>query len=324
MSGKMLGISCGVSSRRVILGRARDLAVGIPLYSARTHCAQAYRCYKGGMKHRFTPWRTVTLITCVCAMLMLSACGANEDDEIDKIAESNETVDVLYDEALIKFNERKYKLAIDKFEEVERQHPNSEWAARAQIMAAYSAYRGGQFDDAVIILDRFVKLHPTHSSTPYAYYLMAVCHYTQISDVGRDQKKTEEARAALKDVVARYPDTDYAKDAQLKYDLTSDHLAGKEMEIGRYYLTRLDYAAAVNRFKHVVDHYQTTSHIPEALHRMVECYLKLGVVEEAKKYAAVLGYNYPGSDWYKFSYEMMQGNLSPEEKKSIYDKYLKL
>lgn len=265
--------------------------------------------------------RTSTLALAAC--LMLAACG-NPDDDTDKIAEKNEPVDTLYDKAQTTFKAHNYKQATEDFEEVERQHPYSEWAARGQIMAAYSAYLGGQFDDALVILDRFEKLHPTHSSTPYAYYLTALCYYTQISDVGRDQKMSEKARSALKEVVERYPDSDYAKDAQLKYELTEDHLAGKETEIGRYYLKRLDYAAAVNRFKYVIDHYQTTSHTPEALHRLVECYLRLGVVPEAKRYAAVLGYNYPGSDWYKYSYAMLQGNLTPEEKKSVFDKYLKL
>lgn len=264
----------------------------------------------------------------VCALLMssvllLSACGDSEDD-IDRIDEKNETVEVLYDKAFATFNRQAFKASIEQFEEVERQHPYSEWAARAQIMAAYAAYRGGQFEDAIVILDRFVKLHPTHPSAPYAYYLTALVHYTQISDVGRDQKATEQARAALKDVIERFPESDYARDAKVKYELTEDHLAGKEMEIGRYYLKRQDYGAAINRFKFVIDNYQTTSHTPEALHRLVEGYLRLGVVPEAKKYAAVLGYNYPGSDWYKFSYEMLQGNLSPEEKKSFLKKYMKL
>ncbi|MDX2095667.1 MAG: outer membrane protein assembly factor BamD [Alphaproteobacteria bacterium] len=256
------------------------------------------------------------------ACLLLCACDGS-DDELDKLDEKNETVDVLYDKAFETFNRQAFKAATEKFEEVERQHPYSEWAARAQIMAAYSAYRGGQFDDALVILDRFVKLHPTHPSTPYAYYLTALTYYTQISDVGRDQKASERARAALKDVMERFPDSDYARDAGVKFELTEDHLAGKEMEIGRYYLKRMDYVAAVNRFKYVIDHYQTTSHTPEALHRLVESYLRLGVLTEAKKYAAVLGYNYPGSDWYGYSYAMLQGNLSPEEKKSVFDQYLK-
>jgi outer membrane protein assembly factor BamD len=253
--------------------------------------------------------------------LALSGCSST-DEEIEKLAEKNEAVETLYDKALATFEDKKYTLAVEQFEEVERQHPYSEWAARAQIMAAYAAYRGGQFDDAVVILDRFVKLHPTHVSTPYAFYLTALCYYTQISDVGRDQKMTELARTALSDVVERFADTDYARDAKIKLDLTDDHLAGKEMEIGRYYLKRQDYSAALKRFKFVIDNYQTTSHTAEALHRMVESYLRLGVVPEAKKYAAVLGHNYPGSNWYTYSYEMMQGNLTPEEKKSVFDKYL--
>ncbi len=254
--------------------------------------------------------------------LTLASCSST-DKELDEIAEKNEPLDVLYDKAFATFNRGSYRAAIDQFEEVERQYPYSEWAARAEILAAYSAYRGGQFDDGIVILDRFVKLHPTHPSTPYAYYLTAMTYYTQISDVKRDQKMSERSRDALRDVVARYPHTDYARDAQVKLDLVSDHLAGKEMEIGRYYLRHMDYVAAINRFKQVVEQYQTTSHAPEALHRLVECYLRLGVVEEAKKYAAVLGYNYPGSDWYKYSYEMMQGNLSPEERRSIFDRYLR-
>ena len=269
-------------------------------------------------------FRTTLAAAMISALLALSACGDSEKDEADKAAEANKPLTELYDKALTTFAEKKYKPAIEQFEEVERQYPASEWASHAEIMAAYSAYRAGQFDDSIGILDRFVKLHPTSTSTPYAYYLMALCNYMQITDVGRDQKKTEEARTALQDVINRYPDSAYARDAQVKIDLTSDHLAGKEMEIGRYYLRRLDYVSAISRFKYVVDHYQTTSHAPEALHRLVECYLRLGVPEEAKKYAAVLGYNYPGSDWYKYSYEMMKGNLSPEEKRSVYDRYLKI
>ena len=277
------------------------------------------------MKLDLTPLRILLMAVSVATMLAVSACsGTDDEDDPDKIAEANAPVDELYDKAFATFARKAYKPAIDEFQEVERQHPSSEWAAHAQIMAAYSAYKAGQFDDAIGILDSFVKLHPTHPSTPYAYYLEALSYYIQISDIGRDQKKTEQAQDALKEVIARYPDSEYAQDAQLKLDLTVDHLAGKEMEIGRYYLRRQDYISAINRFRYVVDHYQTTTHIPEALHRLVEAYLRLGVMEEAKKYAAVLGYNYPGSDWYKYSYEMMQGNLSPEEKKSVYDKYLKL
>lgn len=271
-------------------------------------------------KQRFSLRATLLLST---AVLMLAGCGDDKVTDADSPIQKNETIEALYDKASVSFSAQSYAVAMEEFSEIERQHPYSEWAARAQVMAAYSAYRGGKFDDAVGILDRFVKLHPTHTSAPYAYYLTGLCYYTQISDVGRDQKMSEKARSALRDVVERFPDTDYARDAKLKLDLTNDHLAGKEMEIGRYYLKRQDYPAALNRFKYVIDNFQTTTHTPEALHRLVETYLRLGVVAEAKKYAAVLGYNYPGSDWYKYSYEMMQGNLSPEEKKSTFDKYLK-
>jgi len=257
------------------------------------------------------------LLACT-ALTVLSACGDDEDD-IDTLAKKNESVDALYEKATATFAKTQYKKAIEEYEEVERQHPYSEWAARGQIMAAYSAYKAGEYDDAVSILDRFSKLHPTHKSTSYAYYLKALCYYTQISDVGRDQRMTEDARVALKEVVERFPESDYARDAKLKLDLTEDHLAGKEMEIGRYYLTRDEYIAAINRFTYVIENYQTTSHTPEALHRLVEAYLRLGIVDEAKKYAAVLGHNFPGSQWYKYSYEMMQGNLSPEEKKKFLD-----
>lgn len=264
---------------------------------------------------RFALRTTASLL----ALLLVAACGDDEEDDIDTLAKKNEPVDVLYDKARATYAERGYKKAIEEFEEVERQHPYSEWAPRGQIMAAYSAYKAGEFDDAISILDRFVKLHPTHSSTPYAYYLKALCYYIQIVDVGRDQKTTEEARNALQEVVERFPDTEYARDAKLKLDLTDDHLAGKEMEIGRYYLKRDEYISAANRFKYVIDHYQTTSHTPEALHRLVEVYLRLGLIDEAKKYAAVLGHNFPGSEWYGYSYAMMEGNLSPEEKKSFTD-----
>lgn len=257
----------------------------------------------------------------LAALMVLTACGDEVDEE--SLAQKNESVEVLYNRAFAMMQEGDNKQAIEAFEEVERQHPYSPWAAQSQVMAGYAAYLAGEYEDAVVILDRFVKLHPTSKSAPYAYYLKAMSYYIQITDVGRDQKMTELARQSLKEVVARYPDSEYAKDAKLKYELTSDHLAGKEMEIGRYYLTRKQYIAAIKRFKFVVDNYQTTSHVPEAMHRMVEAYLRLGVVDQAKKYAAVLGYNYPGSEWYEYSYKMMEGNLSPEEKESTFDKYLK-
>ncbi len=269
------------------------------------------------------PWWTRIGVILFCGFMawMLLGCSASDDRTSLDTEEDTETSSPerrqsdaeLYNEALEIFRTKDYPAAIDAFEEVERQHPYSKWATRAKIMSAYSAYKAQEYDDAVLILERFTKLHPSNKSTPYAYYLIALCYYDQISDVGRDQKMTENARKALREVVSRYPDSEYAQDAKLKLDLTEDHLAGKEMEVGRYYLVREEYLAAINRFKYVVEHFETTTHIPEALHRLVESYLRLGVVPEARKYAAVLGHNFPGSDWYRYSYAMLEeNNLAPE------------
>lgn len=238
-------------------------------------------------------------------VVFLTACGGKDD------VVPAQPVEPLYNEAKDRLDSKEYKTAIKAFEEVERQHPDSEWAARAQVMAGYAAYRSGDYVQAIATLERFVKLHPGHESAPYAYYLIGLSYYEQISDVGRDQKMTEQALQALTEVIKRFPDTEYARDAKLKLDLTYDHLAGKEMQVGRYYLGRDEYLSAINRFRYVVESYQTTSHVPEALHRLVECYLKLGVTDEARKYASVLGYNYPGSEWYRMSYQLL-GEKLPE------------
>lgn len=249
-----------------------------------------------------------THTTCVI-LLVAALAGCTSKDAVDPPPEA---VEVLYNRAYDRFLDGAMKDAVQGFEEVERQHPYSEWAVRAQIMGAYASYRSGQYDDAILTLERFLKLHPGHRDAAYAYYLIAISYYDQITDVARDQKITEQAMSALKEVISRYPDTEYARDANLKLDLTVDHLAGKEMKIGRYYQDRKEYIAAINRFRTVVERYQTTGHTPEALHRLVECYLMIGVNEEAKKYAAVLGHNFPGSDWYRYSYNLMQGSDLPE------------
>ena len=193
------------------------------------------------------------------------------------------------------------------FDEVDRQHPYSVWADKAQIMAAYALYKRNRYDDAVVALERFIKLHPGSRDAPYAYYLKALCYYERITDVGRDQDLTRRAMGALDEVIRRYPKSKYARDARLKRDLTNDHLAGSEMKIGRFYLKKKQYLAAINRFRGVVDNYQTTSHVPEALHRLTEAYLASGLKEEAQATAAVLGHNFPGSDWYVDSYALITG-----------------
>src|SRR5215831_10188209 len=240
------------------------------------------------------------------AIGVLAACGgAKKEAYVEK------PVDDLYNKAMDELVEERYPTAAKTFEEVESQHPYSVWATKSQLMSAYALYEAGNYGEAIIAADRFIQLHPGHRDIAYAYYLKAISYYVQITDVGRDQKITEQALKALDDVVRRFPDSKYARDAKLKLDFTRDHLAGKEMEIGSYYLKRGQYLAAMNRFKRVVDNYQTTTHVPEALERLVECDLALGLTAEAKANAAVLGYNYPGSEWYEDSYGLVTGSGSP-------------
>lgn len=242
-------------------------------------------------------------ILLLTTILALAACSdSKEETAAPKPPESPEK---LYSEARQLMADKEYQDAVAAFEEVERQHPYSEWAGHAQIMAAYAHYEREKYDEAIAILERYVKLYPGEPSAAYAYYLISLCYYEQISDVGRDQKMTELSMQALRDVIRRFPESEYARDARIKLDLTIDHLAGKEMQVGRYYLKQDDYIAAANRFRFVVENYQTTNHTAEALHRLVECYLKLGVKEEAQKYASVLGYNFPNSLWYRDSYKLM-------------------
>jgi outer membrane protein assembly factor BamD len=200
-----------------------------------------------------------------------------------------------------------YDKSATAFTEVDRQHPYSIWATKAQLMSGFSFYENNSYDEAIIALDRFISIHPSNKDTAYAYYLKALCYYEQISDIGRDQQMTRLALKALQELKVRFPSSKYTQDALIKIDLTRDHLAGKEMEIGRYYGSQGLYLGAINRFKEVVDNFQTTTHVPEALHRLTESYLALGLIEQAKKTASVLGHNFPGSEWYIDSYELVEG-----------------
>lgn len=242
----------------------------------------------------------------VCLLLMgtlsmLAGCASHDKDK--PVAEV--TAESLYQQADEAMAKELYKTATGLYEKVEQQFPYSELATKAQVMAALASYRDERYDDAIIALDRFIQLHPGMDNLDYAYYLKALCHYDQIADVRRDQSITREALADLEALIKRFPNSDYRRDAELKRDLTLDHLAGKEMEVGRYYLNRGYINAAINRFLIVVKDYQTTTHVPEALHRLVEAYLTLGMKAEAYKVAAVLGHNYPGSQWYERSYDLM-------------------
>jgi outer membrane protein assembly factor BamD len=246
----------------------------------------------------------VLVLAGVCAVA-LAACAGKNNKAI--IQTQQRPVDLIYNTGAARLDQHQWVDAVQYFHEVERQYPYSEWSRRAILMTAYAHYQGNDYDDAREDADRFISLYPGNPSTVYAYYLKAICYFEQITDVGRDQAATEQALAALREVVRRYPTSQYATDAKLKVDMVNDQLAGKEMSVGRYYLREGQPLAAIGRFRNVIDKYQTTSDAPEALYRLVEAYLTLGLAEEAKRNAAVLGYNYPGDRWYSDAYNLMAG-----------------
>ena len=253
------------------------------------------------MNQRLLPTRALLLLFCLAGPL-LSGCGGESDAEKAAAAGPTPPVEVLYNNGLDALNAKRYPTATDQFNTLEQNYPFSTWAVNAQIMQGYTQYLQNKYTDAIGTLDRFIQLHPAHRDIAYAYYLRALCYYEQIADIQRDQKGTEQAMNALREVINRFPDSVYARDARLKVDLCVDHMAGKEMEIGRFYQKQHLYEAAIGRFQRVVDDFQTTNHVPEALHRLTEIYLELGLQDQARKTAAVLGYNYPGSAWYQDSY----------------------
>jgi outer membrane protein assembly factor BamD len=237
----------------------------------------------------------------------LAACATGDDKTgTDRFAYVEQPVEQLYGLGTRSLKTRRYEDAIAYFAEVERQHPYSSWARRAMLMTAYTEYLTGDWEASLATIDRFLALHPGNKDAAYAFYLRAMNYYERIRDVGRDQEITRQARDALIDVVRRYPDSEYARSAQLKLDLTRDHLAGKEMDIGRWYLRQNQHVAALGRFNNVLEQYQTTSHTEEALHRSVEAYLELGLIDEAKRHAAILGHNYPNSAWYRDTYRIFR------------------
>ena len=235
--------------------------------------------------------------------------GGKDDRVLDDPA------DKLYNEGLFLLNQKRdYKAAAKRFEEVDRQHPYSEWARKALLMSAFAYYESREYDDAINSAKRYVTLHPGSPDASYAQYLIASSYYDQIPDVSRDQGRTEKAMQALEEVMRKFPNTEYAASAKKKLDIARDQLAGKEMEIARYYLNKKDFTGAINRFKVVVTQYQTTRHVEEALTRLTEAYMALGIVDEAQTAAAVLGHNFPDSRWYKDAYNLVKaGGLEPNE-----------
>lgn len=271
---------------------------------------------------RRCPRRTPRPLAALAALaLLLPGCSMfeNWDGSLGSLGSSrtantailDQSPEGLYAAGVEALQQRRYAQAVELFDRVERDHPFSAWATNAKLMAAYADYQRNRYPEAIGALDRFIQLHPAHRDIAYAYYLRALCYYEQIADSQRDQRTTELAIAALQDVVSRFPDTPYARDARLKIDLGRDHLAGKEMNIGRFYQRQRLYAAAINRYRRVVEEYQTTNHVPEALHRLTESYLALGLTDEARRTASVLGYNVPGSPWYQDSYALLVAGAEP-------------
>ncbi|MGF1640846.1 MAG: outer membrane protein assembly factor BamD [Rhodospirillales bacterium] len=246
------------------------------------------------------------LAAALSSSLLLGGCAGDNEIEYEE-----RPVATLYNAAMDALEAENYGTATQLFDEVERQHPYSPWATKAQLMAAYAYYMDNRFDEAVGGLERFIQLQPANPDVPYAHYLIGLSYYEQISDPSRDQEMTEKARRAFAELINRYPESLYARDARVKLDLTNDHLAAKEMVVGRYYLRQGHYLAAINRFKAVVETYQTTTHTPEALHRLVEAYRALGLDAEAQQMAAVLGHNFPGSEWYIDSYALVEDPSFP-------------
>ena len=250
-----------------------------------------------------SPARLAVLAITATALAFTAGCaGGGKPKDTAYVARD---VDTLYLVAKDRLDHGRAKEAAALFDEVERQHPYSPWARRAQLMSAFSYYIDRDYPKTVQSAQRFLQIHPGNKDAPYAYYLIALSYYEQISDVTRDQKITQQALETLTEVSRRYPNTTYANDARLKIDLVDDHLAGKEMEIGRFYERSGKWLAASLRFRTVTEKYQQTSHTPEALYRLVETYLSLGIPEEAQKAAAVLGSNYPGNEWYAKAFKLM-------------------
>ncbi len=262
--------------------------------------------------HRASALRLPVFAAAAAGLVLLSGCAGSGSKAKDTAYVAHD-VESLYLAAKAKLDENDYRMAAALFDEVERQHPYSPWARRAQVMSAFSYYAARDYSKSVQAAQRFLSIHPGNKDAAYAYYLIAQCYYEQISDVSRDQKDTSQALSALNDVVRRYPDSPYAEPARLQIDLVNDHLGGKEMEIGRFYERSGRWLAADIRFRTVIDKYQATSHTSEALYRLVETSLALGLPDEARKYAAVLGANYPGSEWYGRAYRLMGKDVSEVE-----------
>lgn len=258
--------------------------------------------------------RTSVRVALVGALgLAIAGCAGKADDYSQLAFEEPDPADAIYNEGLSLLNQGKLGKAADKFQEVDKSHPYSDWARRSLIMSAYSSYKIGDFDSTVNSAKRYVALYPTSEDAAYAQYLIGESYFRQIPDITRDQAMAERALGAMDEVVRKYPESEYANDALAKTRVARDQLAGQEMMVGRYYMERKNYSGALGRFKTVVNDYQTTRHVEEGLYRLVETYMSMGIVSEAQTAAAVLGHNYPNSEWYKDAYALLDsGGYQPQ------------
>ncbi len=258
-------------------------------------------------------------VALVVVLAPLGACSTVSDFFASKDDDNyvEEPADKLYNEGLFLLNDKRdFKSAAKKFEEVDRQHPYSDWARKSLIMSAFAYYEGGDYDESITAARRYVTLHPGSQDAAYAQFLIGSSYFDRIPDISRDQDRTEKAVSELQEVVRKFPNTEYAIAAKKKIDIARDQLAGKEVDVGRWYMQKKDYTGAINRFKTVVTRYQTTRHVEEALMRLTEAYMTLGIVEEAQTSAAVLGHNFPDSPWYQDAYNLVKSRgLEPSENK---------
>jgi outer membrane protein assembly factor BamD len=271
------------------------------LASTRIHCVPAGRVY-----------RSLMLATSVAATLAVAACASKDDDLVDLTPP-----DQLYNDGLSKLSKGQTTDAVKKFEDLDRLYPYTDLAKKSILLQAYSNFRKNDFTSAIAASKRFITIYPNSEETAYAYYLIAESYYAQVPDLTRDQAMTQNAYDAYTELLTKFPNSKFSEDARQKQEAVRDQLAGKEMDVGRYYLKQRQFLAAINRFKVVIAKYQTTRHVEEALARLVECYYSLGVIPEAQTAAAVLGHNFPDSKWYKDSFELLKtGGYSPEEDKN--------
>lgn len=260
--------------------------------------------------------RATLVAFCVGGLPVLSACSSDDDIDLATYVEQTEPADVLYNQGLANLEQGDIREAGRKFEAVDRQHPYSEQARKSLVMSAFAQYRQGNYTDAITTAKRYVSLYPTDADAAYAQYIIGLSYYRQIRDVTTDQKEARRTIEAMDELVQRWPESEYVEDAKAKIRFARDQLAGKEMQIGRYYLERREYIAAIKRFRLVVETFSNTRQVEEALARLTEAYYAMGLASEAQTAAAVLGNNYPDSEWYKESYALLQsGGLEPRENK---------